>query len=116
MPVDSPGVSDYPASPTISDRAQVGNSEDRVATHKSAKKRARQDLKRRARNRQVKSRVRGAVKTFRVAVEGDDAEKTGEALRTAEGILRRAATKGVIPRKQASRRISRLTKVKNRAL
>ena len=85
-----------------------------MATHKSAKKRARQDLKRRARNRQVKSRVRGAIKTFRVAVAGDDVEKTGEALRNAEGIIRRAATKGVIPRKQASRRISRLAKAKNR--
>ena len=87
-----------------------------MANHKSAKKRARQDLKRRARNRQVKSRIRGAIKTFRVAVEDDDAEKTGAALRSAEGILRRAATKGVIPRKQASRRISRLTKAKNRLL
>jgi len=87
-----------------------------VANHKSAKKRARQDLKRRARNRQVKSRVRGAIKTFRVAVEGDDAEKASAALRNAEGILRRAATKGVMPRKQVSRRVSRLTKAKNRAL
>ncbi len=61
-----------------------------MANHKSAKKRSRQDLKRRARNRQVKSRVRGAIKTFRDAVEGDDAEKTAAALRSAEGILRRA--------------------------
>jgi len=64
----------------------------------------------------VKSRVRGAIKTFRVAVEGDDAEKASAALRNAEGILRRAATKGVMPRKQVSRRISRLTKARNKAL
>lgn len=85
-----------------------------MANHKSAKKRARQDLKRRARNRQVRSRVRGAIKACREAVAGDDAEQAGNALRTAEGVLRRAATKGVIPRKQASRRISRLSKAKNR--
>ena len=36
-----------------------------MATHKSAQKRARQDLRRRARNRQVRSRVRTAVKEVR---------------------------------------------------
>jgi small subunit ribosomal protein S20 len=85
-----------------------------VANHKSAKKRARQDLKRRARNRQVKSQVRGAVKNCRVLIEGDDSAKAVDALRTAERVLRRAADKGVIPRKQASRRISRLSKANNR--
>ena len=85
-----------------------------MANHKSAKKRARQALNRRARNRQVKSRVRGAVKAFRKVVASGDAEKTDTALRSAESTLRRAATKGVIPRKQASRRISRLSKARNR--
>ena len=85
-----------------------------MANHKSAKKRARQDVKRRARNRQLKSRVGGAIKNFRAALAGDDNEKADSALRAAEGVLRRAATKGVIPRKQASRRISRLNKAKNR--
>jgi len=85
-----------------------------VANHKSAKKRARQDLKRRARNRQVKSRVRGAIKNCRILIEGEDAGKTTEALRNAESVIRRAANKGVIPRKQASRRISRLNKASNR--
>ena len=85
-----------------------------MATHKSAKKRARQDIKRRARNRQVKSRVRGAIKNFREVVAGDDTANAVDALRAAESILRRAVTKGVIPRKQASRRISRLSKARNR--
>ena len=85
-----------------------------MANHKSAKKRARQDVKRRARNRQLKSRVGGAIKNFRAALVGDDNEKAESALRAAEGVIRRAATKGVIPQKQASRRISRLSKAKNR--
>lgn len=85
-----------------------------MANHKSAKKRARQDVKRRARNRQVKSQVRGAIKTFHAMVAGDDTEKTENALRAAESVLRRATTKGVIPRKQASRRISRLSKARSR--
>ena len=95
-------------------RRRVANPEDPVANHKSAKKRARQDLKRRARNRQVKSQVRGAVKNFRTVIEGGDVGKTVDALRAAERELRRAATKGVIPRTRASRRISRLSKAKNR--
>ena len=45
-----------------------------MATHKSAKKRARQDLKRRARNRHVLATMRTAVKKFQTSLAGGDAE------------------------------------------
>lgn len=83
-----------------------------MAQHKSAKKRARQALKRRARNRAVRSAVRTGVKNFRATV--DSGEDAGESLRTAEGLIRRAVSKGVVPKKRASRQISRLAKQANR--
>jgi small subunit ribosomal protein S20 len=82
-----------------------------LAQHKSAKKRARQTEKRRARNRHITSGLKTAVKAVRSA-SGDDA---ATALRAAESTIRKAATKGVLSKKQASRRISRLTKGLNRA-
>jgi small subunit ribosomal protein S20 len=85
-----------------------------VATHKSARKRARQSIRRRARNRHVRSSVKGAVKRVRGAFESDDAAEAQAAVRGAEGVLRRAASKGVIPKKRASRQISRLARRANR--
>jgi small subunit ribosomal protein S20 len=81
-----------------------------LAQHKSAKKRARQSLERRARNRQISSRLKTAVKYARVALAGDDASARKEALRSAEREIRKAASKGVITKKQASRRVSRLAR------
>jgi small subunit ribosomal protein S20 len=85
-----------------------------VADHKSAKKRARQTLKRTERNRSTRSRVKSAVKSARVALSADDTGETETALKAAEGVLRRAASKGAIPKKRASRSVSRLAKSKNR--
>ena len=75
-----------------------------MANHKSAKKRARQDLKRRARNRENRTRVKGAIKSARQALASGDADATQAAVRHAESELRRAASKGSIPRKRASRK------------
>ena len=77
-----------------------------LATHESAKKRARQAEKRRERNRTVKSRVKSALKAFGAAVESD---KTAAAarLKEAERELRRAASKGIVPARRASRKIGR---------
>ena len=85
-----------------------------MATHKSARKRVRQTVKRRARNRHVRTGLRSAVKNAREAVAEGDAEKVPGALRDAESALRRASSKGVIPRKRASRLVSRLAKSANR--
>jgi len=84
-----------------------------LAQHKSAAKRARQALKRRARNRNIRSAVRTGVKAARTAADGSDPAEATNASRRAEGLLRRAASKGVIPKKRASRRVSRLARRAN---
>lgn len=81
-----------------------------MANHKSAAKRARQAEKRRARNRQVRSGLRNAVKKVGGAVSGGDAEAARSALRGAEGAIRKAASRGVITKKQASRKVARLAR------
>lgn len=85
-----------------------------MARHKSAQKRARQDVKRRERNRTIRTRTRGVVKALRSEIESGGAGLEAK-LRGAEGALRRAATKGVIPKRRASRQVSRLAKAANRA-
>lgn len=85
-----------------------------MANHKSAKKRARQSLKRRARNRHVRSRIAGVVKAARNAIASGEGDAIG-ALRDAERTLRKAASKGVISKKQASRRVSRLARSAHQA-
>ena len=114
--VDTGAAPVYALAPRLRPGAIVKVEESGVANHKSAKKRARQDLKRRARNRQVKSGVRTAIKTFRAAADGGDADASGVALRRAESTIRRAATKGVVSRKRASRQVSRLAKANNRTI
>ena len=81
-----------------------------MAQHKSAKKRARQNLARRERNRTVRSRLKTAVKYARAALAGTDGEASSQAIRSAEREIRKAASKGVLTKKQASRRVSRLAK------
>jgi small subunit ribosomal protein S20 len=81
-----------------------------VANHKSAAKRARQEPRRRERNSAVKSRVKTSVKAFEAALESGDAEAAKARLGTAERELRRAASRGVLPRTRVSRKVSRLAK------
>jgi small subunit ribosomal protein S20 len=84
-----------------------------LANHKSALKRHRQSLKRRARNKSVKTRVKNVIKAVRLAAEQKDAGKAAEALRTATSVLDRAAQKKVIHWRTAARKISRLSKLVN---
>ncbi len=84
-----------------------------MANHKSALKRVRQTAKRRLRNRHVMTTTRTYIKRLRAAVDSGNAEEAKEALLLAVSALDRAATKGVIHRKQASRKIGRLTKAVN---
>nr|WP_321257161.1 30S ribosomal protein S20 [uncultured Pseudodesulfovibrio sp.] len=79
-----------------------------MANHKSALKRHRQSLKRRARNRISKTRIKNTVKAVRVAIEEKDVAKALEALKDATSILDRAARKKIIHQRQAQRRIARL--------
>jgi small subunit ribosomal protein S20 len=86
-----------------------------MATHKSAEKRARQALKRRARNRRDKNQVRTLIKSVRSAIAGGDGEGAQQKLRSAERALRKAASKGVIKKTTASRSVARLARSVHRA-
>ena len=81
-----------------------------MANHKSALKRVRQNEKRRLANKAVKTRVKGTVKAVRLALEANDAEKAAQALAAAVPVIDKAASKGALHRKTASRKISRLAK------
>ncbi|MCA1663039.1 MAG: 30S ribosomal protein S20 [Myxococcales bacterium] len=85
-----------------------------MANVASAEKRNRQRIKRRARNQFHLSTMRTHVKRVRTAIEAQDG-KAAELLKTAVAIIDKAASKGVIDKKAASRKISRLTQAVNRA-
>lgn len=80
-----------------------------MANIESAKKRNRQNLKRRIRNRDVRTRARTYVKNARQAIESD-AKGAAPAVKTAMRELDRAAAKGVLHKKNTARRKSRLMK------
>ena len=80
-----------------------------MANTRSAKKRIRQNERRRIRNRGVRSKVRTAVKTARSAFTESGADTRAavtEAIRT----LDKAVTKGVIHRNTAARKKSSLAR------
>ncbi|ADU62739.1 MAG: 30S ribosomal protein S20 [Pseudodesulfovibrio sp.] len=79
-----------------------------MANHKSALKRHRQSLKRRARNRISKTRIKNTVKAVRMAIEENDVTKAQEALKSATSLLDKAARTNVIHARQAQRRVARL--------
>ncbi len=79
-----------------------------MANHRSAIKRHRQSLVRRQRNRAVKTHIKNAVKDVRSAIERKDQDQASTALRRVTSVLDKAATKNVIHRRAAARRISRL--------
>ncbi|HKV84942.1 MAG TPA: 30S ribosomal protein S20 [Ktedonobacterales bacterium] len=75
----------------------------------SAKKRMRQEEKRRARNRSVKSNVRTHITSARNAIVAHPEDPTTEeAIRLAISKLDSAVSKGVLHRNNAARRKSRL--------
>lgn len=76
----------------------------------SARKRVRQNLKNRARNRWRVKAMRDAIKNFVQKVTyGTEAEAT-EAFNQVSKIVDKSASKGVIHKNQAARRKSRLNK------
>ena len=82
---------------------------------KSAKKRLRQNLERRSRNRSVKSAVRSQVRKVREAVEAGDLETADKEFRLACKRLDKAGSAGVLHRNTAARYKSRLSQHINKA-
>lgn len=83
-----------------------------MANHKSALKRAGQNERRRLRNKAVQTRVKNVVKDVRLAV-AQDAENSVEQLNVAKSAIDKAAKKGVLHKRTASRKVSRLNRQVN---
>ena len=77
---------------------------------KSAKKRVRQTKKRTAYNKSVKTRIKSQVHHFLEKVMSGDMEGARSLLSEVSSSLQSAATKGVLHRNTASRKVSRLAK------
>lgn len=79
-----------------------------MANHASAEKRNRQRVKRTTKNRAQKSELKTIVKKARGAISADSVKGAASA-------LDRAASKGVIPTRRASRLKARLAKALHKA-
>jgi small subunit ribosomal protein S20 len=86
-----------------------------LANHKSALKRARQNELSRKRNKAVKTRVKSIVKDVRNSVEDSSNGDVTAKLVAAQSLIDKASKKGVIHKKTAARKISRLSKMANSA-
>jgi small subunit ribosomal protein S20 len=85
-----------------------------IPVHPSAEKRHRQSLKRRERNRAIKTHVHSAVKQATKAIDGADANDAQQELRQATRVLYKAAGKGALHRNTAARKVARLARALHR--
>ena len=81
----------------------------------SAKKRVRQNLKARARNRHRKEQIKDTVKAYTAALSSGALDKAAAALNDVARRLDKVAAKGTIHKNQASRKRSRLARRLNAA-
>ncbi len=81
-----------------------------MASHESAVKAHRQNIIRRDANRQYRSRLRGALRDIRSAIDSGDPAKVKEALRETISLVDKMAGKKVIHRNAAARYKSRLAR------
>jgi small subunit ribosomal protein S20 len=79
-----------------------------VASHDSALKAHRQNIERRERNRQMRTRLRRALRDIRAAIDTGDAASVKDALRTTISLVDKMAGKGLIHHNTAGRYKSRL--------
>ncbi len=87
-----------------------------MANIKSAKKRIHVINKKTARNKRVKEHVKVILKNFEAAIAEGNIELAKEKLNLAEKKLRKAASKGIIHKNAASKKVSTLTKKFNSAV
>jgi small subunit ribosomal protein S20 len=81
-----------------------------MANTKSARKATRKIARRTIVNKSRRSQTRSAVRNVESAVATGNKQAALDALKAAEPQLMRAARKGVVHKKTASRKISRLTR------
>lgn len=81
-----------------------------MANIKSQIKRNRQNRRHEDRNKAIRSRLKTEAKKARASAESGDAEAASAQLRSTARLLDRAAAKGVIHRRTAARRKSKLAR------
>ena len=79
-----------------------------MASHESALKAHRQNVRHREHNRQLRTRLRSALRDIRAAIDSDDADKVKDALRNTISLVDKMAAKKLIHRNTAGRYKSRL--------
>ena len=79
-----------------------------MASHASALKAHRQNIVRRERNRQMRTRLRSALRSIRAAVDAGNPAEVKDALRDTISLVDKMASKGIIHRNTAARYKSRL--------
>ena len=85
-----------------------------MAIHKSAIKRHHQSLNKRARNIDIKSKLRTLIKKARQSVESKNREEAQTQIRAVNKALGKAFSKGIIKGNTASRWLSRLSRAEFR--
>jgi len=81
-----------------------------MPVHKSAKKRVRRNTRVAKQNKSRVSEIRTYIRKVEEAVAAGDQAVAKEALKAAQPKIMRGATKGVLHKKTASRKVSRLSK------
>ena len=81
-----------------------------MALHKSAKKRIRRNARVTKQKISRTSQMRGAIRKVEEAIKAGDQKAAQAALKEAQPKLARSATKGILHKRTASRKISRLSK------
>jgi len=86
-----------------------------MATHKSAEKRARQNIVRNLRNRHNLSTMRTSIKKLRDAIEKKDVANLNALLRETQSVIAKTCKKGTIHHNNMARRIGRLANAVSKA-
>src|ERR1700756_4813302 len=81
-----------------------------IPNHPSAQKRHRQNLKRQARNRAIKTRVRSAAKSALDAIDSNDKDAAANSFREGIRVLQKPPSAGTVNRNAPSRKIARLSR------
>ena len=81
-----------------------------MANSPQAKKRVRQTIRRTAVNKARRSRIRTYVRKVEEAIDAGNKDDAAAALKAAQPEIMRGAGKGVMHKKTASRKVSRLAK------
>ena len=86
-----------------------------MVNHKSALKRIRQNAKRNERNKSFRTLVKTVTKKVTTEAQAENKEQALTELKRAEKVIAKVGGKGIIHPRAASRKISSLTRLVNRA-